>query len=248
VATVEDRIEADLATGRHAEVVGELRSLIAEHPFRERLRAQLVLALYRSGRQAEALEAYREARDTLVEELGIEPGPALQDLEARVLRQDPGLLLPASRSPAVLAPEPAPLPVVREAPPPLRETRRTVTAVFCDLADSTPLAERLDPEAMRVVLGRYFEVAASYFHRHGGTVEKFIGDAVVAIFGLPVLHEDDALRAVRAAVELRDALPELNADLERDFGVALSLRIGVNSGEVVAGDASLGQALVTGTP
>jgi class 3 adenylate cyclase/DNA-binding SARP family transcriptional activator/tetratricopeptide (TPR) repeat protein len=259
LATVEDRIEADLATGRHAEVTGELRSLIAEHPFRERLRAQLVLALYRSGRQAEALEEYRVARDTLVEELGIEPGPALQDLEARVLRQDPGLLPPGavplptqaavpSSEPAPALPGAAPPPVVREAPSLPLETRRTVTALFCDLADSTLLTERLDPEAMRLVLGRYFDVAADCFHSHGGTVEKFIGDAVVAIFGLPVLHEDDALRAVRAAVELRDALPALNAELDRDFGVTLDLRIGVNSGEVVAGEASPGQALVTGDP
>jgi DNA-binding SARP family transcriptional activator/class 3 adenylate cyclase len=246
LATLEDRIEADLALGRHAEVVGELRSVIPEHPFRERLRAQLVLSLYRSGRQAEALEAYREARNTLVEELGIEPGPALQDLEAAVLRQDSGLLLPAPRTPAT---EGRGLPVVvEEAPPPVPETRKTVTAVFCDMADSTPLAERLDPEAMRLVLARYFEVAASCFHRHGGTVEKFIGDAVVAIFGVPALHEDDALRGVRAAVELRDRLPELNVELDRDFGVQVSLRIGVNTGEVVAGDASSGQALVTGDP
>jgi class 3 adenylate cyclase/DNA-binding SARP family transcriptional activator len=248
IATVEERIEADLATGRHAEVVGELRSVIPEHPYRERLRAQLVLALYRSGRQAEALESYREARDTLVEELGIEPGPALQDLEARVLRQDPDLMLPAPHVPPPAAPPSERPPPVQEAPSLPRESRRTVTAVFCDLADSTPLTERLDPEAMRLVLGRYFEVAASCFHRHGGTVEKFIGDAVVAIFGIPVLHEDDALRAVRAAVELRDALPELNTELARDFGVEISLRIGINSGEVVAGDASAGQAMVTGDP
>jgi DNA-binding SARP family transcriptional activator len=90
---LERRIDADLALGRHAELVGELETLIAEHPLRERLRAQLMLALYRSGRQAEALRAYQVARRVLVDELGIEPGPALQELEKAILRQDPALEL-----------------------------------------------------------------------------------------------------------------------------------------------------------
>jgi DNA-binding SARP family transcriptional activator len=90
----EDRVDADLALGRHGEVVGELRDLVAQNPLRERLRAQLMLALYRSGRQAEALETYRDTRVTLIDELGIEPGPDLQRLEAAVLRQDPALELP----------------------------------------------------------------------------------------------------------------------------------------------------------
>src|SRR6516165_896660 len=93
---LELQIDADLALGRQALLVGEIERLIALHPFRERLRAQLMLALYRSGRQAEALEAYRQARTALVEELGIEPGTALQELERAILAQDPGLLLPAS--------------------------------------------------------------------------------------------------------------------------------------------------------
>jgi DNA-binding SARP family transcriptional activator len=89
VAALEQRIEADLALGRHAELVGELEALTAEHPLRERLRAQSMLALYRSGRQAEALDVYQRTRRTLVEELGIEPGPELQELERSILRQDP---------------------------------------------------------------------------------------------------------------------------------------------------------------
>jgi len=92
---LEDRVDADLARGRHGELVGELRDLVAQNPLRERFRAQLMLALYRSGRQAEALEAYRDTRLTLVDELGIEPGPDLQRLEAAILRQDPELELPA---------------------------------------------------------------------------------------------------------------------------------------------------------
>jgi DNA-binding SARP family transcriptional activator len=96
----EDRIEADLACGRHAEVIPELEALIAEHPLRERQRGQLMLARYRSGRQAEALDAYQAARHTLVEELGIEPSPALQRLEKAILTHDSSLDLPAIESPA----------------------------------------------------------------------------------------------------------------------------------------------------
>src|SRR5918992_1639952 len=97
--------------------------------------------------------------------------------------------------------------------------RKTVTLVFCDVADSTPLGERLDPEALRDVWSRYHETARAVLERHGGTIEKFIGDAVMAAFGIPVVHEDDALRAVRAAVELRAAIADLNAELERSYGV-----------------------------
>src|SRR5579871_691817 len=109
------------------------------------------------------------------------------------------------------------------AAPAPRELRKTVTALFCDVVGSTALGESNDPEAVRAVLARYFERMKGIVERHGGTVEKFIGDAVVAVFGVPVVHEDDALRACRAAVEMRDALPELG----------LVCRIGVNTGEVV---------------
>ena len=113
--------------------------------------------------------------------------------------------------------------------------RKTVTVLFCDVTGSTALGERLDPESFRQVMRRYFEVARRVIEHHGGTVEKFIGDAVMAVFGVPVLHEDDALRAVRAAVELREELSVLNAELEADFGTAVSVRTGVNTGKVVVG-------------
>ena len=106
-----------------------------------------------------------------------------------------------------------------------REQRKTVTVLFCDLTGSTALGETLDPERLRALLARYFERMQAIVERHGGSVEKFIGDAVMAVFGVPLLHEDDALRAVRAAVEMRDALPELG----------LQGRIGVMTGEVVTG-------------
>jgi class 3 adenylate cyclase/tetratricopeptide (TPR) repeat protein len=111
------------------------------------------------------------------------------------------------------------------APAAAREQRKVVTVLFCDLTGSTELGEKLDPEALRALLARYFERMRSIVEHHGGTVEKFIGDAVMAVFGVPVLHEDDALRALRAAVEMRAALPELG----------IQGRIGVTTGEVVTG-------------
>ena len=113
--------------------------------------------------------------------------------------------------------------------------RKTVTVLFADVTGSTVLGEQLDPESLRRVMARYFDVARAAVERHGGTVEKFIGDAVMAVFGVPTLHEDDALRALRAAAELREALAALNEELERDYGVTLQLRMGVNTGEVVTG-------------
>ena len=116
-----------------------------------------------------------------------------------------------------------------------RETRKTVTIVFCDVTGSTSLGERLDPESLRRVMARYFEAMRLVIEQHGGTVEKFIGDAVMAVFGIPVVHEDDGLRAVRAATGMRDALARLNEELERDYGTRLEARIGANTGEVVTG-------------
>jgi class 3 adenylate cyclase/tetratricopeptide (TPR) repeat protein len=125
-------------------------------------------------------------------------------------------------------------------------SRKTVTVVFTDVVGSTPLGERLDPEALRRVMSRYFERMRATVERHGGTVEKFIGDAVMAVFGIPAVHEDDALRAVRAAVEMREELSRLNRELETERGVTIAMRTGVNTGEVVAGDPSRGQVLATG--
>jgi class 3 adenylate cyclase/tetratricopeptide (TPR) repeat protein len=128
---------------------------------------------------------------------------------------------------------------------PLREVRKTVTVFFCDVSGSTALGERIDPESLRAVMARYFEVAKTILERHGGTVEKFIGDAVMAVFGVPAVHEDDALRALRAAEELRDGLGPLNDELERSYGTRLELRIGVNTGEVVTGTE---ERIATGDP
>jgi class 3 adenylate cyclase/tetratricopeptide (TPR) repeat protein len=129
---------------------------------------------------------------------------------------------------------------------PARETRKLVTIVFSDLVESTNLADKLDTEVLREVLARYFEEMRLVLDAHGGTVEKYIGDAIMAVFGLPAIHEDDALRAVRAASEMQAALADLNDELERRWGVRLAHRTGVNTGEVVAGDVTAGQRLTTG--
>ncbi|MFF7633035.1 AAA family ATPase [Kitasatospora sp. NPDC008050] len=127
------------------------------------------------------------------------------------------------------------------------EERKVVSVVFCDLVGSTALSGRLDPEALRAVTLRYFEVMSRQIELHGGTVEKFIGDAVMAVFGIPVMHEDDARRALAATLDMLAALEELNADLLASLGVRLDVRIGVNTGEAVANtEAGARQALVSG--
>ena len=118
------------------------------------------------------------------------------------------------------------------------DVRKTVTALFCDLVGSTSLGERTDPENLRALLERYFAVMRAALERHGGTVEKFIGDAVVAFFGVPVIREDDALRAVRAAFDMQRDLAALNRELSQRWGVELALRIGVNTGEVLVSGAA----------
>ncbi|HET9558576.1 MAG TPA: adenylate/guanylate cyclase domain-containing protein, partial [Actinomycetota bacterium] len=127
-----------------------------------------------------------------------------------------------------------------------REVRKIVSVVFSDVAGSTALAEQLDPESLSRALTRYFQVARQVHGRHGGVVEKFIGDAVMAVYGIPCVHEDDALRAVRAAVELRDAMASLNRELERELQVTLSVRTGVNTGLVLASVEDEGQPFVAG--
>ena len=127
-----------------------------------------------------------------------------------------------------------------------RESRKTVTLVFADPKPTTLDGAPPSAEALRDVMTRYFEAMRVPLERHGGTVEKFIGDAVMAVFGLPVRHEDDAVRAVRAAADMQAALPALNEQFRAAWGLELRNHIGVNTGEVIAGDASLGQRLVTG--
>jgi class 3 adenylate cyclase len=228
VGAVEARAAAALALGRHAELVPALRSLLAEQPLRERPRAQLMLALYRCGRQAEALAVYQDGRRRL-DELGLEPGHELQELQRAILRHDRELERPPAADSEPLAGTAA----AGAAAAALPERRKVVTVLFCEASGPTVLAETLDPEALRALLSDHFERVKAIVERHGGTIDNAAGDAVMAVFGVPLLHEDDALRACRAALEMRETLPELG----------LACRIGVDTGEVITGSA---QRLVTG--
>ncbi|HJP66896.1 MAG TPA: adenylate/guanylate cyclase domain-containing protein, partial [Actinomycetota bacterium] len=126
------------------------------------------------------------------------------------------------------------------------EARKVVTVLFSDVTGSTVLGDELDPESLRRLMGRYFQEMKEVLQRHGGTTEKFIGDAVMAVFGVPRLHEDDALRAVRAAIEMRQSLHRLNDEFEQTWGVRIMVRTGVNTGEVIAGDPTRGESFVVG--
>lgn len=233
----EELIEAALALGRHAEVVSELEGLIREEPLRERPRGQLMLALYRCGRQAEALEAFQQARRMLVDELGLDPSPALQELEQRILRQDPSLEAPTPPRERTSSSEPAFADEARaeraedveragtEAASPAF-VRKTVTVVVARLE----LSVRLDPEVARTHISVGSTEAERIFGRHGGTIISRLGGQVLAVFGLPLSREDDALRALRALDELRVRLTELDtAGPGR-----LTLRAYIDTGEVVA--------------
>jgi class 3 adenylate cyclase len=129
---------------------------------------------------------------------------------------------------------------------PAEDARKVVTVVFSDLADSTALGHGLDPESVRRLMGRYYEEMRAVLDRHGARVEKFIGDAVMAVFGVPIAHEDDALRAARAAVEMRSVLDDLNAEFQREWGVTVLARTGVHTGEVVAGGHSGERSFLVG--
>src|SRR3954467_14481362 len=129
---------------------------------------------------------------------------------------------------------------------PAVERRKLATLVFCDMSGSTAMGERVDAEAVQGMMLSYFHEMRGALEQHGGAVEKFVGDAVLAVFGVPEAHEDDALRACRAAREMQERMGLLNEEFERRFGQRIALRIGVNTGEVIAGDASSRETFVTG--
>jgi class 3 adenylate cyclase/tetratricopeptide (TPR) repeat protein/DNA-binding winged helix-turn-helix (wHTH) protein len=244
IDALEQLIEAKLELGLHGEVIVQLETLIAEHPYRERLRGQLMLALYRSERQADALQAYQDARRTLVDELGIEPGERLRKLEGAVLAQDPAL---ASRAPEAgpgsLAPPGDPevkaperlVEKVQRARGPLEGERKQVTVLFVDIQGSMELAASVDAELWHALLDRFFAIVCEAVHRFEGTVDRFTGDGAMALFGAPIAHEDHARRACHAALRLRDALADYEQEVRRDHGLGFPVRMGLNSGEVVVG-------------
>jgi len=213
LAAREALIDARLATGRHAELIPELEALIASHPYREGLRGQLLLALHRAGRQADALEAYRQVRQTLVAELGVEPCLELRTLHGRILNQDPAL---------AVAPSPLRLP---ETWTWLPGERRTVTVLFVDLTLTDAAS---DPEAGQTRAAESLAVVTAALRSNGARVEVPVGGGVMGWFGLPFAHDDDPLRAVVAAHQARERVLALPGP-PREF------RAGVEAGEVVSG-------------
>src|SRR5581483_11480548 len=212
LAAVEELMDADLALGRHAEVAAELDALVTAHPLRERLRGQLMLALYRSGRQAEALETYRMGRAALVEELGIEPGKPLQALERAILRHDTALTLPTSPLHAA----------ERRA-----DERKLVTFLAVRLGDAPR-----DPERTRAALERVRAVLASEVEQAGGRIESAVGETLTATFGVPVSVADHASRALGDALAVRS-----RADDPLGIGVDSGIAV-VGGGQIVGAAAS----------
>jgi DNA-binding SARP family transcriptional activator/tetratricopeptide (TPR) repeat protein len=230
---LEERIEAELALGGAGNLVGELESLIRDNPLRERLRGQLMLALYRSGRQANALEVYGQTRDTLNEELGIEPSRPLQRLQTAILRQEPALEVSieaaaSERRPAVTSDE----------APAQTDARKTVTV----LVARRSTVRGLDPETLSREDRRYRAHLEQVLARYGGMVASSLGDEIMAVFGVPRSHEDDAFRAACAAVEIRDA------PTSDEIAPVSTTRVGIATGEVLASGPGASPFSIVGEP
>src|SRR5215472_12225670 len=216
LACLEERNEARLALGSAGALTAELGRMVTEHPLRERLRGQFMLALYRSGRQTEALDTYREFRSVLGEELGLEPSSALRKLQEAILRHDPVL---------------APGPVTSGAP----MARRPVTVLCVTLQLAPRSGVTLDPEAHGVVHEHVVSALTAVLERHGGELAASDSEHLMGVFGVTTLHEDDALRAVRASLEARQALTAEAAALPRRYGASLVYRFGLATGEALVG-------------
>ncbi|MGH8973885.1 MAG: BTAD domain-containing putative transcriptional regulator, partial [Acidimicrobiia bacterium] len=228
LTALEERIDADLACGRHAELVGELGTLVSAHPLRERPWGQRMLALYRSGRQAEALRAYQELRGILGEELGIEPSTALTRLETAILRHEeeldrrlpePGApLVPSAAAPAPPGAEPQPF---QEAPD--HTAPGVVAFLFTDVVGSTELFQQLGDDAAEEVRRGHFRLVRDAVAAHGGTEVKTLGDGVMVAFTSP-------LAAIRCAVALQQTIERDN----RRRATTLAVRVGLHAGEPIS--------------
>ncbi len=240
VATVEARIHADLALGRHVRLVGELEGLVHTYPLRERLRAQLMVALYRSGRQADALAVYRNTRTILSEELGIYPSQALQDLELAILNQSPELDLPMERDLSTIENKrPAEIVTALSSyiegarmsePADTASTRdrhhENVAILFTDIVDSTVLSQSLLPEVADDVRRGHFSLLRQAVTEAGGTEVKNLGDGLMVVFA-------SASAALDCGVSMQQGVERDNRDRENPVG----LRVGLSGGEVTREDA-----------
>jgi class 3 adenylate cyclase len=208
LAALEDRIEADLSCGRHRELTAELEALTREYPFRENLWAQRIVALYRTGRQADALRAFQQLRQTLGEQLGIEPSEGLRQLETAVLRHDPQLdWRPADR------------PARSESEGPKNAAGGVVTFLFTDVVGSTELLGELGEEAAERLRQSHFGALRAAIDAYGGDEVKSLGDGLMVVFSSP-------LAALRTAVAMQQAATEGAAGIR-----PLRVRIGLHVGE-----------------
>jgi class 3 adenylate cyclase len=212
LAALEDRVEADLACGRHGQLVAELDALTRAHPLRERLWAQRVVALYRAGRQAEALRAYQELRTFLGEELGLEPSSTLQNLEGAILRHEPELDWPPAGSA-----ERVPTALVSSVP------GGVVTFLFTDLVGSTELLDSLGEDAAEDLRRTYFSLLRQAVADAGGEEVKNLGDGLMMVFSSP-------LAALRCSVAIQEAIAEHNRSTVQH---GLRVRVGLHAGEPV---------------
>lgn len=222
------RAEAELALGGHLEVVPELEALRIATPFDERIHVLAAIALYRSGRQAEALDLITDLRHRLSAELGVEPGPEIRRLEARILAQDPAL---------------DPPPAAGDVGP--RISRKTVATLACRIAREQ--ASSGDPEEGKATLDRSMREAEAIIAAHGGSVHEIVLGRISAVFGVPSVHEDDGIRAVRAALELRDRLQTVVAGSPQDREAA-EIRVGLAIGEVLVESAGGSEKLLSVGP
>ena len=226
LVAAEECFEAELALGQHAVLVPEVEALVGAHPLRERLRAILMIALYRSARQADALATYREARAYLLRELGVEPGSTLQRLENQVLRHAADLELQTPRD--VMA--------VRPVTTPGEPSRKPITVVCTSVRVTADRSSEswtvLDPERRSAALARCLAVQVQVFEQHGALVRRLPG-AVLAVFGLPIVREDDALRAVRATVGAHEQVEALAGVLTHDDALRVQARSGIVTGDVL---------------
>jgi len=229
-----ERVDAELELGRHEDVIGELEALVRAHPYQERLHAQLILALYRSGRQADALEAYRTVRTALSDELGLQPGQALRELETAILRQDDALFPDPSET---ASPRPA-------EPPPKRSSSdelRPVTVLFADIVGSTALGERLAPDEVKELIGECVTQMSKAVEEYGGTVQAYEGDGICAYFGVPSAHEDDPERAARTALRILEVAGDYARDIAKAWGIPdFDVRVGINTGRTGVGPVGAG--------